>query len=322
MKKINLYVLIVLGLIATLCWSVGTLAENKVSGSDQSQTSLEATEGILTMDDINKIRAELYADGQEFCVGENPATKIPLKKLCGLDPNKAPKDKSHDTIIDAKNPVLGTYPASYDWRSYGMVPAIRDQLNCGSCWAFSTCTPFETAVRFKDGYMPDYSEQWLVSCNTSGWGCSGGWFAHSYHVSPGAVNESCFPYEGWDEPCSNHSCPNVNRLTSWYYVTNSSSVPAASYIKDKIYHYGVVSAAVAVGSQFQAYTGGIFSYNYTGSVNHAIGLVGYNDSYSYWILRNSWGPYWGESGYMRIKYGVSKVGYAACYVIYKNSSLQ
>ena len=80
--------------------------------------------------------------------------------------------------------------------------------------------------------------------------------------------------------------------------------------------YGPVSVAVYVNSAFQAYNSGVFNGCATGTVNHAVALVGWNDAQQAWILRNSWGTGWGESGYMRIKYGCSKVGYGACYVDY------
>jgi hypothetical protein len=88
-------------------------------------------------------------------------------------------------------------------------------------------------------------------------------------------------------------------------------------IKNAIYNYGPVAAAVCVDRYFQAYTGGIFTDPVPcRQVNHAIVLVGWDDAGGYWILRNSWGTSWGEQGYMRIAYGTSQVGYAANYVVY------
>jgi C1A family cysteine protease len=102
-------------------------------------------------------------------------------------------------------------------------------------------------------------------------------------------------------------------------VGSSSSVPAVSAIKQKIYDYGSVAAAVYADSYFMAYTSGCFSRNASGSPNHAIILVGWDDSRcttGAWRLKNNWGTGWGESGFMWIKYGVQKVGYAANYVVY------
>lgn len=120
-------------------------------------------------------------------------------------------------------------------------------------------------------------------------------------------------------PC-NPPHPHYEKIASWAYVGNDSSVPPTENIKQAIYTYGPVAAAVCVGPAFQAYGGGIFQTNESsycsGGVNHAIVLVGWDDTGGYWVLRNSWGTSWGESGYMRIKYGISNVGYAATYVVY------
>ena len=182
----------------------------------------------------------------------------------------------------------------------------------------------ECAIRIKDGVDKDLSEQWLNSCNRSGWGCGGGWFAHDYFLrngltdpcgGNGAVMETSFPYAAADVSCA---CPYTHNywIDSWAYIGNSSSVPSVDSIKNAIVNYGPVSVAVAVGSAFQAYSGGVFNATYTGGINHAVVLVGWDDINSCWIMRNSWGPNWGESGYMRIAYNCSSIGYAACWVNY------
>ena len=216
-------------------------------------------------------------------------------------------------------------PSSFNWCAQGKCTPIRDQGNCGSCWAFGTVGPFESALLIHDNTSRDLSEQYLVSCNTDGWGCNGGWFAHDYHewkIPPGepaagAVYENDFRYQASDVPC-NPPHPHHERIADWAYVGNSSSVPSVSAIKNAIYNYGPVAAAVCVDSRFQAYSGGIFTDPVPcRKVNHAIVLVGWNDADGgYWILRNSWGTSWGEQGYMRIAYGTSQVGYAANYVVY------
>jgi len=105
-------------------------------------------------------------------------------------------------------------------------------------------------------------------------------------------------------------------MDDWYYVGPSSGVASTDDIKNAMYNYGPIAAAVYVDSYFQAYDDGIFYETYSGSsVNHAIVLVGWNDSGGYWILRNSWASSWGESGYMRIAYGANNVGYAAAYAL-------
>jgi predicted secreted protein len=210
-------------------------------------------------------------------------------------------------------------PSAYNWcGTHGGCPSIRDQGACGSCWAFGTVGPLEAWIKYGDGIEAiDLSEQYLVSCNGNGWGCSGGWWAHSYHIEPGAVLESGFPYVASDVPCGGpYDHPYV--ISSWHYVGNGYSVPSVAAIKQAIYDHGPLAAAICVGSAFDNYSGGVFKTNETcdGEVNHAIVLVGWDDSQQVWILRNSWSSDWGEDGYMRIRYGTSNVGYSANYVVY------
>ncbi|MBN1485142.1 MAG: protease inhibitor I42 family protein, partial [Chloroflexia bacterium] len=217
-------------------------------------------------------------------------------------------------------------PSSFDWCDQNGCTPVKNQGSCGSCWAFGTVGPLESQILIQDGITRDLSEQYLVSCNTDGWGCDGGWWAHDYHewkVPPsepaaGAVYEADFPYTAADDPC-NPPHTHHETITNWEYVGSSSSVPSTTDIKQAIYDHGPVAAAVCVNTSFQSYGGGIFSGPGCTSVNHAIVLVGWDDSDGVWILRNSWGPSWGESGYMRITYGTSQVGYGANYVEYQAS---
>lgn len=230
-------------------------------------------------------------------------------------------------------PEVKGLPAAWDWRTKGIVPDVRDQGGCGSCWAFGTVGIMESALKKAGGPLTDLSEQFLVSCNEDGWGCSGGLTAHHYHYDTlaknqtkvGAVLESAKPYTATNGTCS-VAYDHPYKLKNWQFVTGDEwTVPSVTAIKNAIYTYGPITSGVCVGSGFYGYTGGVFSGDDDcgGYTNHQIILVGWDDATGSWILRNSWGSYWGENGYMRIKYHTpldphSRVGEGTSWVLAEN----
>ena len=237
-------------------------------------------------------------------------------------------------LVDDQPQQLGL-PSAYNRCDQGGCTPVKDQGNCGSCWAFGTVGALESNILIRDGVVKDLSEQYLLSCNTDGWSCRGGWWAHDYHwnkIPPGesaagAVYEANFPYVARDDSCSNQPHQHYEKIDSWAYVGPEYGVPSMAAIKQAIYDHGPISAAVCVGPSFESYSGGVFETNEycSGDVNHAVVLVGWDDNQGtngIWYLRNSWGPGWGESGYMRIGYGISNVGYSANYIVYGGGSCQ
>ncbi len=277
--------------------------------------------------DIAALEKRAIEEGWTFGVGPNPATDYDLSELCGLRP---PPDWGTEAPVEDYQPTRDL-PASFDWRDVTGCPPVRNQASCGSCWAFGTVGAFECAIMIRDNVEADLSEQWLVSCNQDGWGCEGGWWAHNYHTGlredpcggSGAVMEDECPYAAADLPCG---CPYPHEywLDSWGYVYQSG-VAQPWQIKQAILEHGPISVGVAVDDAFQAYNGGIFNACTATELNHAIVLVGWEDDESgysgVWILRNSWGPNWGEDGYMRIRYGCDRVGYGSCWVDYGGKGL-
>jgi hypothetical protein len=264
------------------------------------------------------MRAVLAAEGHTFQIGENEAMNYQIDQLCGLNPNLAgPED------AEFENPQEDFYtvealPVSFT----GKCGSVRNQGSCGSCWAFGIIGAIEGQWAYQSGTYYNFSEEHLLDCNTYGYSCNGGWFTAFNNVTyPKYFRyESCYPYVGVKGTCSTTPC-NADYCTSWAYVGSSSGVPTTASIKQKIYDHGVVAAAVYVDSYWQAYQSGCFTRNATGTVNHAIILCGWDDNkcgtgIGAWKLKNSWGTSWGESGFMWIKYGVQKVGYAACYANY------
>ncbi len=225
------------------------------------------------------------------------------------------------------SPPSDVPPAKFDWRTMNGTTAVKAQGSCGSCWAFSTVGALECNILIKDGVEVNLSEQWLVSCNQSGWSCSGGGFAHGYHMlkrdpcgGTGAVLEADFQYVAWNAPCD---CPYPHSysLDGWGFLDKSVEIPDTDMIKRAIMKYGPVSVGVMANTSFASYHGGIFTGGVYHDINHAVVLVGWDDNQGpegVWFLRNSWGMMWGEDGYMRIAYRTNAVGWSANWVDYRD----
>jgi hypothetical protein len=268
---------------------------------------------------IAGMRATLAAEGHSFEIGMNPAMQYTLDQLCNFNPELANADDiAHETIGEELNTVMAL-PTSYT----GYCGTVRNQGSCGSCWAFAITGAIEGQWRKQTGTYYDFSEQYLLDCNSYGYSCSGGFFtAFNDCKTPKYFKyESCYPYVAYKKTCTAPSSCNADYCTNWYYISGSSSVPTTSAIQQKIYDYGAVAAAVYCDSYMQAYTSGCFTRNASGSCNHAITICGWDNNkcgtgVGAWKVKNSWGTSWGESGYIWIKYGCQKIGYAACYAVY------
>lgn len=266
-----------------------------------------------------KLQAEIQEKGYSFTVGRTSVSDIPLEKLCGLKEPKDWRDKGKfDGFLKEK---IGALPSSFDWRQYGCVTPPKNQNPCGTCWAFATIGSYEGAIAcVYGGPSVDLAEQFLVDCNTHGKNCnSGGWFDFD-DMYGGTPYESCYPYACPALNCTGQACRTGCQKHfpeyDWYYVGSRSAVPDIDTLKAAIYTHGPIAAAVYANSYWSSYTGGVFNACGCQGVNHGIVLVGWNDADGgYWILKNSWGPNWGENGYMKIRYNCCNVGFGACYAV-------
>ena len=293
----------------------------------------------LSDEDLAALQAQGVAEGWTFTVGRTSATEVPLEDLCGLVEPEGWRDEAVFEVFAGK----AALPLAFNWRDAVGCPPIRNQGGCNSCWAFATVGVMECNIFVQDGVSVDLSEQWLVSCNQETttpilpidnyelrWGCNGGWFAHDYHTGAktdshggsGAVLEADFPYVASDAPCGGpYTHPYL--LDSWAFIGPELGQANVEAIKQAIYEYGPVTAAMHVGLAFGNYTGGVFNVDIGEPPNHAMVILGWDDAVGAngaWLTRNAWGTWWGNAGYGWIEYGVSSIGYGANFVVYSGAA--
>ena len=199
-----------------------------------------------------------------------------------------------------------------DWRTKGCVNPVKDQGQCGSCWAFSAIASLECANFQKSGKLPNLSEQQLVDCSgqSGNQGCNGGLMDNAFDyvqkVSKGEDTEAAYPYKAADGKCKFPSGSIAGTCSGHTDVaTTETALQAAASGR-------VVSVAIAAEQDFMFYTKGIFDSTTCptdpDSLDHGVAVVGYDSSAQYWIVRNSWGASWGEAGYIRMKMGKNLCG--------------
>ncbi|MDP8213801.1 MAG: C1 family peptidase [Candidatus Euphemobacter frigidus] len=304
-------------------------------------------------DTLEEIRYKIDHNGYSFTVDHNWVFDMSPEEKARFFSRRFPLHPAEGVRAVGMGPLarqLGrTLPASFDWQSYNghaYIGAVRDQGLCGSCYAFAACAAAEGtynyAMGFYDGNCIDFSESYIAWClgrygpygpdPTTGHfgGCDGADYDYMELEAltvEGICDEADFPYQENDPGFCTHWDDQTYVFQSWHRIPCN----AIEAIKTAIWTYGVVDAAVYAGSAFSSYSEGIYEdtnitcYSfpcYYTPTNHAISLVGWDDSPpegggGVWILRNSWGDTWGESGYMRIRYTSARVACEACYLVYQ-----
>jgi len=199
-------------------------------------------------------------------------------------------------------------PSSIDWRNKGVVNPVRDQGQCGSCWAFATTANAESVWAISSGKLLDLSEEFLVDCASGvgyyNMGCNGGQpdSAFKYMINNGQCTEASYPYKAGVTKtagsCQKCSSAGVS-FSGCYDVYSNDQVSLMAAVAKQ----PVVVAIEADTRYFQSYSGGILDSTACGTdLDHAVEIIGYGseNGVDYWTVRNSWGD-WGENGYFRIK---------------------
>ena len=180
-----------------------------------------------------------------------------------------------------------------DWNAKGMVSPVKNQANCGSCWAFSAIAAIESLYRL-NGQTLSFSEQQLVDCSGpyGNQGCNGGWMdsAFQYVIDHGIASGESYPYTARTESCKVDS--------GNYKISGFVDVQGCDNLQNALARQPVSVAVDA--SVWSSYRSGVLDRCGT-SVNHGVLAVGLSDNF--WLIKNSWGTGWGESGFIRIARG-------------------
>ncbi|KAJ4957744.1 hypothetical protein NE237_024855 [Protea cynaroides] len=210
-------------------------------------------------------------------------------------------------------------PELKDWRSEGIVSPVKNQGHCGSCWTFSTTGALEAAYKQAFGKAISLSEQQLVDCAGAfnNFGCHGGLPSQAFEYikyNGGLDTEEAYPYTATDGVCK-YTSENVGvKVFDSVNITQD----AEAELKDAVGHVRPVSIAFEVVKEFRFYAGGVFTSTTCGStpndVNHAVLAVGYGveNDVPYWLVKNSWGESWGDSGYFKMEMWKNMCGIATC----------
>jgi len=197
-------------------------------------------------------------------------------------------------------------PVTVDWNAAGKVTPVRDQGQCGGCWAFSACEEIESQLVIKGWTTAPnivLSRQQLIDCDTTNdHGCNGGFYTTAWnymYAAKGIMQESHYTYKGVQGSCKYNAASSYNiKPKNGGYTTPGTS---AASVYNFVASHGPASAALDA-TPLQNYQSGILSLSSSQcpSVNHAVLITGYDSNKGYYRVRNSWSAQWGEAGYFRI----------------------
>ena len=324
-KKVAIMVLVTAIMVVSVFTAViiGIAAE-----PSNTQVSAEPPEKI------EALQQWIYEQGYNFTVAENWITALSpeeREQLCGYKSPKPPIEPPPENVnfkssvgveVGVGQLPVGQPPTAYDAMALGYVTPVKDQGLCGACWIFGATADFESDVLINENMEFNFSEQETGDCNIYYWKggyslCSGGnaLMTTNYFTKNGSADEACHPYKAINDTC--YGCPILKNVDNWRQITGDEGSETGSIpiIKNAILNYGPVYSTInASDPAFGAYSGGVYHGTLPQPTNHAIQIIGWNDSLNdgAWLIKNSWGTGWGAGGPYPgcawVAYGASNIG--------------
>jgi len=228
---------------------------------------------------------------------------------------KSPEKKISTPIDISFN---GELPVNFDWRNKSAVTPVKNQEQCGSCWAFSATEAIESQWFLAGHPLPILGPQQIVDCDVGNgdYGCEGGdtTTAYEYVIKTGGMeSENSYPYVGENGVCNFNTTEVVATITNWAYITQNKN--------ETEMQYGLVAKgplSICVDAQiWQYYDGGVITDFCGDQLDHCVMITGYGNyvddiwgTYQIWYIRNSWGEDFGYNGYIYVERGYNLCGVA------------
>lgn len=249
---------------------------------------------------IRSLNEEAIANGGEAVYGVTKFSDLTTEEFNGMYTGFVKSDIEVPEVS-----FINVTADDVDWREKQAITPIKNQGSCGSCWAFSAVESIESdAFLFGKYSLYELGPQQVVSCDKGSNGCNGGdpATAFKYVASNGMEKESDYPYTAKDSSCKFNAAKVAVKITGQGKVSGGE----AGVLKGL--QVRPLSVCHNTGG-WQHYSGGVMTSCSSGG-GHCTQMVGYASSGDYWIVKNSWGTSWGNSGYLYLKKGSNLCGIA------------
>jgi len=257
--------------------------------------------------------AELNEKNADVAFGVTPFMDLTAEEFRKSHLMSKPLGKKLPQAEFAEVPMSPRIPTSFDWRNAtpAVVTPVKNQQQCGSCWAFSATETIESVWARANKSLAILAQQQNVACDKYDSGCDGGWPYNAYKYviqAGGQEGEKSYPYKAVDQKCEFKKADVIAKLANWKYVNQQPSTENTTML-NYVYTTSPVSICVDA-STWQFYNGGVLT-TCGDSIDHCVQITGFtnmvvkntNANVPVWIVRNSWGTSWGVDGYIYIQRG-------------------